>query len=233
MFARSRHFTAFALSAALGLGSLAGCGANNDTITAVPPVTGASVELVHVIPNAPALTVTLDGTRLGGSIRYANATGYLYAASLSPHLQAADSSTGTPLLDLTPPVTQGSGTTVFACDSLAQFKTVVLTDDLSPVPAGKTRVRFVALAAGLPALDFANSAHQVIAGNLGFMQASPWMLLDAGSYDLEADTSGTTGTYASQLGVILSAGRITTIFVRGPGKSGLPKTPGIVAVTHR
>lgn len=219
--------------ALLAVLALAGCGANNDTITAVQPVAGTGIELVHVIPDSRALTVMLDGARFGGAIRYADATGYLYTAGGAPHLQAADSTTGTPVVDLTPPVAPSTNTTVFACDSLTQLKTVVLNDDLTPVPAGKTRVRFVALAAGQPAFDFANSSHQVIAGNLGFMQASPWMLLDAGSYDLEADTTGTTGTYASQFGVILSAGQVTTVFVRGPGKSGLPKAPGIVAVTHR
>ena len=223
-----RSLLTAALAATAGL---VGCGTNNDEITAVSPVASARLLVVHVSPDAPKFNVSLDGVTLGGPIAYPNATGYMNAGSSSAHLQV-NTTVGAPVLDQSIPVEAASSYSVFACDSLAQIKIVQLTDDLSPVTPGRARVRFVNLAAGQPALDLARSGVGVLAGNLAFMQSSPWMLVNSGKYDLEADTSGTVAVYASQTGMTLVSRSIYTIYVRGPGKSGLPKTAGLVSLVH-
>jgi len=231
MSARSKRVL---LAAALaGAAAVVGCGSNNDTITAIQPVPVAQLLVVHVSPDAPKVDVALDGMRIGGSIAYANATGYMNEPGATAHLVVTASSGGARVLDATVPVAVSTSYSVFACDSLAQLKTLVLTDELSAVPAGQARVRFVNLAAGQPPLKIAITGGDTLVAGLGFMQSSPWMLLNAGDYDFDVIKGGIVGPYASATGVAFASERVYTMYVRGKGKSGLPEKAALVQLAHR
>ncbi len=227
------------IAALAGSAALAGCGTNNDSITAVAPTPGSRILVSHVSPDAPRVNVTLDGATVGGSLGYPSSTTYLNVAGSSTHLVVSTNATPpVTLIDVSIPVATSSSQSVFACDSAAQIKTVLLADDAGEVPAGKAWVRFLNLAAGQPAMDLIADGVQVASG-LGFRQVTPWILADAGSYDLEADSTSTHGAYALQTGMAIQSKGVYTLYLCGPGKplgqgaKPNPATATLVSVRHR
>lgn len=123
----------------------AGCSDSNDSSTGE-----GRLRFVHVSPDAPALSLVIDGDTVASNLAYLGSTDYLDLSEGGHVIQVADASSNTTLIDQDLTVADQTDYTMLAADTLAKIRTLVLTDDNSTPAAGTARVRAVHAAPGAP-----------------------------------------------------------------------------------
>ncbi len=94
-------------------------------------------------------------------------------------------------------------------------------DDLTAPAAGKAHVRFFHFSANAPAVDIAVTGGAVLFANRSFNDqgtntaAANFTPLNAGSYNLQVRVAGTNTVVLSLPGVVLTEGKIYTVFAKG------------------
>ena len=192
----------------------AGCENDDATVNPVPVATG-NVLVVHASPDAPSVDLLVNNTVVASGLSFPNNTGYLATPAGTPNVKVRVAGTTTTVIDANLPVVANRNYTVFAADSVAELKPVVLTDDLTPPASGKAHVRFVHLSPNAPAVDVALQGGAVVFANTAFTENTAFTPLDAGTYDLEVRVAGQSTVVLPLPGISLQAGKIYTVFARG------------------
>ncbi|HEY4221898.1 MAG TPA: DUF4397 domain-containing protein, partial [Myxococcota bacterium] len=159
---------------------------------AVPPAPPASVRVVHLSPDAPAVNVSRNGAVLASDLSFENATSFATVASGIADLDIAlSSSPSSPILSVTNlDLEPGSFTTAVAFGRASNLQALALTDDRSPPAAGNIRIRPVHAAVGIGNLDIYEvtpSGHVKLYDNLAFGTAGDAIEVPAGAYTLAFD----------------------------------------------
>jgi hypothetical protein len=195
-------------------------------ITAVPAsAAGESrVRVLHASPDAPAVDVYLDGTKVDAlvNVPFGVISDYLTIPAGSHQVTVyATGTTTSPVIDASLPFDAGKAYTVAATNAVASIEAKVLTD--APVPtASGAQLRVVHFSADTPAVDIAPDGAapaDAIVKNLAYPDATDYLDVPADTYDLEVRAAGTS-TVALQLDPIsLAAGKSYTVFAIGSGAS--------------
>jgi hypothetical protein len=164
-----------------------------------PDSENARVRVAHASPDAPAVDVLVDG-----AVAFSNLVQVVPTGAAEPVVISAT-------LTLDP----DQDYTVAATDVLADITPLVLEDDNSAPAAGKAHVRFVHLSPDAPAVDVAVAGGSVLFSNVAFQEASSYLPVDAGTYDLEVRLAGTDTVVLPVPGVTLSDGTVYTVFAMG------------------
>jgi hypothetical protein len=189
-----------------------------------PAAETAKVNVVHASPNAPGVDLLVDGAKVNTSpLTFPNNTGYLSVNAGARNFKVNVAGTATTVIDVTPTLTKNANYTVFAIDSVSKISPLLLVDDLTAPAAGKAHVRFVHLSPNAPAVDVSVEGQLAGAGlflNRTFNKTiTPaqyaFTPVDAGTYDLEVRVAGTTDVALSLPGIVLTAGKIYTVFAKG------------------
>jgi Domain of unknown function (DUF4397) len=210
---------------AVGLGAIG-------TIVPVPAVaqgTDAQVRVVHFSPDAPAIDVYVDGKVRSKNLAYERASNYIAVAAgdhkfeVRPTGAAAD----TPAV-VAAEVTliAGKNYTFGAIGKLAAIQGRLYEDDNTPPSAGKVKLRVIHNAADVPAIDVAPKGGAVIVTNVSFPNASPYVELPAGNYEVEVRSTGTPTVLLSST-VVLASGGVYTVAAIGGGDKA-PKLRGLI-----
>ena len=195
-------------------------------ITAVPAsAAGESrVRVLHASPDAPAVDVFLDGTKVDAlvNVPFGAISDYLTIPAGSHQVTVyATGTTTSPVIDATLPFDAGKAYTVAATNALASIEAQVLTDAPAPKASG-AQLRVVHFSADTPAVDIAPDGADpadAIVKNLAYPDATEYLDVPADTYDLEVRAAGTS-TVALQLDPItLDAGKAYTVFAIGSGAS--------------
>lgn len=178
----------------------------------------ARLRVVHASPDAPAVDVCADGQVAFQGAAFPSATAYAsvdadtYAIRVTP-AGAGCNSAGVINADL--PLSAGQDITVVAVNRLAQIEPLVLVDDNTAPAAGKARVRFVHASPDAPTVDITLTDGTTLFDNVSFKQASGYLEVAAGTFDLQVrDQTGTTVVLTLN-GNVLSAGKVYTVFAVG------------------
>ena len=123
---------------------------------------------------------------------------------------------GTPVIDV-PNVTLDAGKdyTVAAVGELADIEPLVLVDNNAAPAAGNAHIRVVHASPDAPNVDIFAAGAGVVVPNLPFKEASDYLPLAAGSYDLEVRAAGSQTAVLSLPGTPLEAGKVYTAFAIG------------------
>ena len=201
--------------------------------TAGLPLAGASaaddglLRLAHLSPDTPAVDVYVDSVsdpaagQVFPAVGYGTVSEYLpvpagtYAVSMRSAGAAPDTP---PVLSATVDVGAGSARTVAGVGPFADLGLEVLEDDLTPPPAGASRLRVVAAAASAPTLDVAVAGGPSVAGGLAFADTSGYVDVPAGA---TAVTVTPGGGASSELPVELAAGSVHSVLVLDRPGGGL------------
>ncbi|MEP7286895.1 MAG: DUF4397 domain-containing protein [Chloroflexota bacterium] len=133
---------------------LAAFGQNaRNSAQAAQAATGGRVRLVHAVPDAPAVDVTIDGTVAARALDYAAATRYLAIAAGDHTVAVAATGTTTSLYQGKVTITAGQALTVVVEGTATAVETGVFEDDLGPVAPGNTRVTAIDAIKDGPAID--------------------------------------------------------------------------------
>jgi hypothetical protein len=190
--------------------------------------TGPRVRVVHASPDAPAVDVWVDGSIAFEAAPFKGITSYATLTAGSHNVQVVPSGATEPVvIDATLDLQMDQDYTVVAVGQLADIEPLVLADNNAAPAEGKAHVRFVHASPNAPEVDIAVAdGGPVLFGNIEFKEASEYLPVDAGTYDLEARPAGTTDVALSVPGVALEEGNVYTIFAMGL----LGEEPALTAV---
>lgn len=178
----------------------------------------ANLRVLHASPDAPAVDIYLDGTEAISNLAFDDITDYVSVPSGAHNVQvfpASADGTGDPVIDADVTLDAGVDYTVAAVGLLADIEPLVLVDDNSDPAAGQTKLRFVHASPDAPAVDIYAEGAGVIVPDAAFKDASGYLNLDAGTYDLEVRAAGTETVALDLPGVVLEEGKTYTAFAVG------------------
>jgi hypothetical protein len=181
---------------------------------------GAMVRVLHASPDAPAVDVYLDDTIVGAltNVPFGTISGYLEipAGDHNVKVYATGTTTG-PVIDADVTVAAGAMYTIAATDAVASITAQVLQDEPAP-DCDTASVRVVHFSADAPAVDVATAgaapADAVVKG-LEYPNATDYVALPAGSYDLEVRLAGTTTVALALPDVAVEACNAYSVFAIG------------------
>ena len=179
----------------------------------------ARLRVLHASPDAPAVDVYLDGSEAVSDLAFGSITDYVPVPSGAHAVQVFPSSangSGTPVIDV-PTLTLDAGKdyTVAAVGKLADIEPLVLVDNNGAPAAGNAHIRVVHVSPDAPNVDIFAAGAGVVVPDLAFKEASAYLPLPAGSYDLEVRGAGSQTAVLSLPDTQLEAGRVYTAFAVG------------------
>ncbi len=189
--------------------------------------------VVHASPDAPAVDIYADGTKVLTNVAFKGASDYLLVPA-GPHNfkvfgTGANPASATAVINADATLEAGKDYTVVAIGKLAEIKPLVLVDNNAAPAPGKAHVRVVHASPDAPAVDIAVKDGAVLVPNLAFGKDAGPLPVDAGAYDLEVRAAGTTTVALPINGVKLAAGKIYTVFAVGL-LNGTPKLEALPVV---
>lgn len=178
----------------------------------------ARVRVLHASPDAPAVDVFVDGAEAISDLAFGDITDYVALPSGAHNVQVfpadADGS-GTPVIDADVTLDPSTDYTVAAAGAVAAIEPVVLVDDNSAPAQGEAKVRFVHLSPDAPAVDIYAEGAGVIVPGAAFKDASGYLGLPAGTYDLQVRAAGTETVALDLPGVSIDEGTVYSAFAIG------------------
>lgn len=208
--------------------SLAGVAVAASLALVVAAPVGASstamVRVLHASPDAPAVDVYLDGTKVSAltDVPFGVISGYLAVPAGAHNVKVyATGTTTNPVIDADVTLTAGQKYTIAATGALATITAQVITD--SPTPSCSTaQVRVVHFSADAPAVDIATTGStpaQALIKSLTYPNATAYLGLPPGTYDLEVRLAGTTTVALPLPGVKIAACDSYSVFAIGSAAS--------------
>ncbi|HEY6014701.1 MAG TPA: DUF4397 domain-containing protein [Candidatus Limnocylindrales bacterium] len=180
----------------------------------------AMVRVLHASPDAPAVDVYLDNVKVDAltNVPFGTISGYLDvpAGDHNVKVYATGTTTGA-VIDANVTVVSGGRYTIAATNAVASITAQVIEDKPAPNCEG-AQVRVIHLSADAPAVDVATAgaapADAVVKG-LAYPNATGYLSLPAGSYDLEVRLAGTTTVALPLPGVAIEACNSYSVFAVG------------------
>lgn len=175
-----------------------------------------AVRVAHASPDAPAVDVYVNGLKRISNLSFKDVSHYdvLEAGSYNfvvvPHAQ-----TSPVVINATVPLKDSYPYTIAAINKLANIAPQVYTDDNQFPPVGKAAVRFVHLSPDAPAVDIALKNGDVLFSNVAYKQASNYLLVEQGTYNLEVRPTGTKTVVLALNNVQIGRRHPFTIFAEG------------------
>ncbi|MCE7944295.1 MAG: DUF4397 domain-containing protein, partial [Chlorobi bacterium CHB1] len=193
--------------------------AGNATLNALPVIDFGmtQVRAAHFSPDAPNVDIWVNGVRTLENVPYQAISDYLKLTAGAYRIQVSPAGASSPIvIDATVDFEANKAYTVAATGLLSagDLQPIVLLDDRSP-EAQKAKIRFVHTSADAPAVDIAVKNGPVLFNNISFRQASNYLSVDAGSYDLEVRVAGTATVALSLDDVALAASTNYSVFAIG------------------
>lgn len=181
------------------------------------------IRVLHASPDAPAVDVYLDGEIVAGltNVPFGVISGYLTVPAGDHEIKVTPTGTTTAVIETTVTLEAGRSYTVAAIGPVASIGPKVFVDDPQPV-AGSAKVRVVHLSPDAPAVDVAPAGadpSKAVVSNLAYPDATGYLALPPGTYDLEVRPTGTTDVALDLDPLTLESGRAYSVFAIGSAAS--------------
>jgi hypothetical protein len=177
----------------------------------------ACLNVIHASPDAPAVDVYLDGAKALENLAFGKTSGWVAVPAGEHRVQvtATGAAIDTAVIDATVTLGKGAAYEVAATGLLADIKPQINQVNLSPIGDGQARVRVIHASPDAPAVDISVKGGDVLVPNLAFPNASDYLEVPAGSYDLEVRAAGTTTVALDLPGVTLDPGMVYSVYAVG------------------
>jgi hypothetical protein len=196
----------------------------------------ACVNVVHASPDAPAVDVYVDGEKALSGLAFGEASGWvaLPAGDHQVQVTAAGAAPETAVIDAEVTLEAGAAYEVAATGLLADIAPQIFQVDLGMLGTDDdpmARIRVIHASPDAPAVDVAAAGGDVLIENLAFPEASDYLTVPAGSYDLEVRPAGTTDVVLDLPGVALEAGTVYSVYAIGHVSDGSLTVLPVTATT--
>jgi hypothetical protein len=197
----------------------------------------ACVNVIHASPDAPAVDVYVDGAQALTGLEFGAASGWVALPAGEHQIQvtATGAEPDTAVIDASVTLEGGAAYEVAATGLLAQIQPRINQVNLSTLGSEEepmARVRVIHASPDAPAVDVAVAGGDVLIEKLPFTEASDYLVVPAGSYDLEVRPTGTTDVALDLTGVALEAGMVYSVYAIGQAGDGTLTVLPIAATTH-
>ncbi len=225
------------LVAIVGLGtlSLLGSGARGQEATPEPPpipcsgvlgvgVAGdACVNLIHASPDAPPVDILVDEEVAVQDLTFGEATGWMALPAGEHHVQVVPTGqmVDVAVIDATAVLEPDIAYEVVGTGAIDVIQAGVYPVDLTITEDdANAALRIINASSDAPAIDVA-AGGQTLAENLAYPEDSEYLIVPAGSHDLEVRPTGTTdGALLEEPGMELAAGNAYSLFAIGSVEAG-------------
>ena len=222
---RSRLARAVSMTAAAALFlAVAGPVAAAEPLTAVvavddtgtPAAGQAWVRVLHGSPDAPSVDVKANDADILTDVPFGTISDYLPVDAGTYNIKVCAAGTDTCVIDADLTFEDGKRYTVAATDLVEQIKPQVIEDAATPNDA-QAQVRVVHFSADTPAVDvLTQDGSATIVDALAFPNATDYLALDAGSYDLKVCADADNTVCPLDPGALdLEAGTTYSVFAIG------------------
>lgn len=181
---------------------------------------GAHVRVLHGSPDAPSVDVYVDDAKVDAlsGIEFGDLTEYVSvpAGTYAIKVCATADATVCPIDVPSVAVVDGQRYTIAATNVLASIEAQVLEDDPAPT-TDQAQARVVHFSADTPAVDvLTQDGSAKVVENLSYPDATDYLTLDAGSYDLKVCATADNTVCPLDPGALdLAAGRSYSVFAIG------------------
>jgi hypothetical protein len=190
-------------------------------IAVAAPATNAQtmnmVRVMHASPDAPAVDVYVNGQSVLTNVPFFAVSNYLslpdgsYAVAVTP----AGKPESDAVLRTTLTVRGGYTGTVAAVGFVQNIEATLFEDNLSPVPAGKARVRIIHASPNAPAVDIKLAGtNTVVVANAPF-KAAATVEVDAGTYRFDISPAGQAAVVFTTPALRFESGWVYTLVATG------------------
>jgi hypothetical protein len=183
----------------------------------------AKLRMGYFSSDAPAVDFYVDGQKAWSGIGYKTVSQYIdvTAGMHTIAVRTAGQPDSAPVAQGQQNIDAGTFFTGIAAGKLGQQKVAFFPDSLSTPPAGKSMVRFVHLAPEVQGVDVKVVNGPTLFTNIAFLGGSPYLAVDAGTYNLALYPTGQTQpTLFTADGVQIPGGVVATAI--GSGGVGVP-----------
>ena len=185
----------------------------------VQPDPVAYVSLYQASPNAPDLSIEVDGRQLNTyPFNYADYTGYLRFYIGSRNLKFGPFGANNAVIDTTVTLENLNVYSIFLADNYEDVTLLILNDSTDDPAAGKAMIRFVNVSPDAPDVDLKvkDEASSLITG-ISFKESSEFIELDPNLYDFQVTTgnNGNNNVILEVPDIIVQEGFFYTILLRG------------------
>jgi hypothetical protein len=184
----------------------------------------ADVRVVHASPDAPAVDVYLDDAIVDALINvpFGTTSDYLEIPAGAHNIKVyATGTTTDPVIDADVTLTGGAAYTMAATGAVADITAQVLEDKPSPTNSA-AEVRVIHFSADAPAVDIAPAGagvDEAVVEDLAYPNATGYLELPGGTYDLEVRLAGETTVALALPDVTIENGRAYSVFAVGSAAS--------------
>lgn len=177
----------------------------------------ARVRVIHASPDAPAVDVFVDGTAALTNVAFPAISDYLDVPAGARQIQVAPAGAGASAAVITanPTFEAGKAYTVAAVGQLANIKGQIYNDNLAAPAAGKAHVRVIHASPDAPAVAVKVANGPTLIQSLAFPNASDYLPVDAGSYNLQVTPAGANDVVLDLPNTQLQAGMIYDVVAVG------------------
>lgn len=187
------------------------------TLPAAAQSGNARIRVIHASPDAPAVDVFVDGQAALQNVAFPAISDYLDLPAGPHKLAVAPAGQGEAAAVISADVTleAGKAYSVAAVGNLANIKAQIYNDDLAAPAAGKAHVRVIHASPDAPAVAVKVAGGPTLIESLAFPNASQYLPVDAGSYNLQVTPAGANDVVLDLPNTQLQAGTIYDVFAVG------------------
>lgn len=177
----------------------------------------AAVNVIHASPDAPAVDVYVDGEQALTGLAFGEFSGWVALPAGEHQIQvtAEGAELDSAVIDAMVTIEAGAAYHIAATGLLEDITPQIYQVDLSMLEDEMARVRVIHTSPDAPAVDIAVTGGDVLIENLEFPNASDFLEVPAGSYDLEVRPTGTEDVALELPGVEFEAGMVYDVFAVG------------------
>jgi hypothetical protein len=190
---------------------MTGCGSDSDIVPGVVVTQQGFLRFAHLSPDAPNVDIRVDGNVVPTNVPFRTLSRYAAYLVGNRRVQIFPTGTNNPVIDVTVNVTHGSFQTVAATGLVANLGVTVYQDTVIN-NSGNALVRVLHVSPDAPAVDLTLADGTVLAGNLTFPNATNYLPIAPGTYNLQIRLANTATVVRDFPGVQLTAGHVASAF---------------------
>jgi len=156
-----------------------------------PQVKETAVRFLHASPDAPNVSIFVDGRKVASDVEFQGVSPYLPLAPGPHRVQVFPFGVSTaPIIDTTLDVKKNTHYTVVAAGYAREIQPLVVRDAPRGAKPGFARLKVVHLSPNAPAVDVTLPNGKVLLGHLTFREVSQYLQVTPGVRDLQVRSAG-------------------------------------------
>lgn len=177
----------------------------------------ACVNVVHASPDAPAVDVYVNGEQALTGLVFGEFSGWVALPAGEHQIQvtADGAELETAVIDAMVTIEEGAAYHIAASGLLEDIAPQIYQVDLGMLDDETARIRVIHSSPDAPGVDVAVVGGDILIENLEFPDASGFLEVPAGAYDLQVRPTGTEDVALDLPGVEFEAGTVYDVFAVG------------------